>query len=92
MTAYVVVNLTVIDADKAAEYSAKAAETLKPFGGEFVAKGPIVSLHGVTGFSAQAIIAFPDKASAEGWYQSDEYQSIVALRNVALNSTFTLVG
>lgn len=39
MTNLVVVDLTPIDKDKMAQYSALAAETLTPFNGNFIAKG-----------------------------------------------------
>jgi len=92
MSAYIVVDLTPIDATKLQQYSALAAETLVPFGGSFLAKGPIETLHGDTSEKVKVIIAFPDHASASGWYKSDAYQSIIELRNEAINSQFHLIG
>ena len=51
MSTLVIVDLTPTDTEKLAEYSAKAGETLKTYGGEFLAKGPIESLHGDIPFS-----------------------------------------
>ena len=47
MSTLIIVDLTPTDTEKLGAYSAQAAETLKPYGGEFLAKGPIESLHGV---------------------------------------------
>ncbi len=92
MTAYIVVDLTPTDTTKLQEYSAKAAETLVPFGGKFIAKGPIELLHGNQELKAKAIIEFPDRDSAANWYNSDAYQAIITLRNQAMTSHFHLVG
>ena len=41
MATYIIVSLTPRDTKKLAEYSELAAETLKPFGGEIVARGRV---------------------------------------------------
>ncbi len=92
MSAYVIVDANPVDAEKLTRYSAAAAETLAPFGGKFLAKGPIESLHGETPFPNKVIIEFPDRESAFGWYSSDAYQAIVDLRNQGMTSQFHLTG
>jgi len=64
MSAYVIVDLTPKDAGKLQEYGALAAETLKPFGGEFLTKGLIEVLHGTAPFLNKAILVFPDREKA----------------------------
>lgn len=92
MTAYIIVDLTPIDMDKLQQYSAMAAESLVAFNGEFIAKGPIKSLHGDQNFQTKVIIGFPDRENAENWYLSDAYQKIIGLRNKGMDSQFHLVG
>ena len=92
MTAYIIVDLTPTDSGKLQQYSALAAESLIPYGGEFVAKGPIEALHGGTDFQTKVIIGFPDRKSATGWYYSKSYQAIIDLRNKAFKSQFHLIG
>lgn len=92
MTAYIIVDFTPIDSDKLKQYSAMAAETLIPFGGEFLVKGQIECLHGDQNHRSKVIIAFPDRESASGWYHSSAYQAISDLRNQGMNSNFHLVG
>lgn len=92
MTAYVVVDLTVKDAAKLAEYSAAAVGTLAKYNGEFVAKGKIHSLHGASPFQNKALIQFPDRDSAIGWYESPAYQALIGLRSQGMDCQFHLVG
>ncbi|GLR69821.1 DUF1330 domain-containing protein [Agaribacter marinus] len=92
MTAYVVVDLNVNDAEKLAQYSALAAKSIAEYKGEFIAKSPITVLHGGNDFTTKVIIQFPDKGSAEAWYNSHDYQGIIAIRDQAMNSQFHLLG
>jgi len=92
MTAYIIVDLTPTDLPKLQQYSAMAAETLIPFAGEFIVKGPIETLHGDKEFQTKVIIGFPDRENAEGWYRSDAYQKIINIRNEGMKSQFHLVG
>lgn len=91
MTSLVIVDLTPINQEKMAEYSAQAAETFKPFGGHFIAKGAFDVLHGDMTHPVKAIIEFPNKKSAKDWYNSDAYQVIIPLRDEGMNSQFHCV-
>lgn len=92
MPAYIVVDLIPTDASKLQKYSTLAVETLIPYEGEFLVKGPIEALHGEQRLKSKVIIAFPDRENASDWYHSDAYQAIVSLRNEAMDSQFHLVG
>lgn len=91
MTSLIIVDLTPIDKTILTEYSALAAETLKPFNGHFIAKGQIETLHGDNAHPMKAVIEFPDKESAKNWYNSPAYQAIIPLRNSGMKSQFHLV-
>jgi len=92
MTALIIVDLTPNNKDKLAAYSAEAAKTLITYGGEFLAKGPIVPLHGESAFSTKVIIQFPSKEKAMNWYESKEYQAIIPLREEGMISQFHLIA
>lgn len=92
MKALVIVDLTPIDSDKLGTYSALAAETLLPYGGEFLAKGPVEALHGEIPFQTKVVIQFPDRDKAISWYQSPAYQAIVPVRDQGMNSQFHLIA
>jgi uncharacterized protein (DUF1330 family) len=91
MSAYIVIDLTVKDAEKLSKYSAAAPATLAKFKGQFLTKGKIQALHGATTFQNKAVLQFPDKESALGWYNSPEYQALIDLRNSGMESQFHLV-
>ncbi len=91
MSSLVVVDLTPTDKTKIAEYSALATETLVPFNGRFLAKGPVEVLHGEAPHPIKAVIEFPDADSARNWYNSEAYQAIVPLRNTGMQSQFHLI-
>lgn len=92
MSTLVLVKLNPIDADKIAEYSKRAAETLAAFGGEFIAKGDLSALHGETKFAKSVVIAFPDYDKAVGWYNSPAYQDLIALRDAGMESQFLVIA
>ena len=92
MKTLIIVDLTPIDKEKLSEYSSLAAQTLEPYGGNFIAKGPIETLHGGSAFKVKAVIQFPNKDNAINWYNSDAYQAIIATRDEGMHSQFHLVS
>jgi uncharacterized protein (DUF1330 family) len=92
MTAFIVVDLTPADAEKAQAYGAAAATTVTNYDGEFVVKGEIEALNGGDHHQTKAIIKFPDREAALNWYQSDEYQTLIPLRDQGFDSIFHLVA
>ena len=100
MTAYIVVDLTPINADKMQEYGAAAAVTVAEHGGEFVVKGPITALNPgenlnedqAEQYVTKVIIQFPDYDKALAWYNSDAYQAIIPTRKLAMKSQFHIIG
>ncbi|MEH6448771.1 MAG: DUF1330 domain-containing protein [Oleispira sp.] len=100
MTAYIVVDLTPINAEKMQEYGAAAAVTVAEHGGEFVVKGPIsvlnpdekTSMDPADQYATKVIIQFPDHDTALAWYNSDAYQAIIPTRKLAMKSQFHIIG
>ena len=90
MSAYVVVHVNPLDADKAAEYSAVAGPSVVKHGGEFILKGPAESLHGEELGKMMVIVKFADKEAAKKWYFSEEYQAIIPVREQAFKAIFIL--
>ncbi len=92
MSAFIIVDITPLNADKLKEYGAAAASTIAQYQGEFVVKGPIESLTGGEHHQNKVVIQFPDRQAAVNWYHSAEYQAIIPLRNQGMDSVFHLVG
>ncbi|WP_319411315.1 DUF1330 domain-containing protein [uncultured Cohaesibacter sp.] len=92
MSAYVVVELTVKNAVAKDLYSAAAGPIIREFGGEFIAGGAWSALAGVQGHPQGAIIRFPNRDSALGWYNSAAYQATLANRDARMTCSFRLIG
>lgn len=92
MSAYVLVELQVIDPEAKARYSSVAGATVKSHGGEFIAGGEWELLTGDAGLPVGIIIRFPDRQSAMNWYHSSEYQALVADRSTAMICRFRLLS
>ncbi len=92
MSAFIIVDLTPLDTEKLAQYSAAAAATIAQYNGEFIAKAPIEALNGGEHRKVKVVIQFPDRDAAAGWYQSDDYQALTPLRDQAMDAVFHLVG
>lgn len=92
MSAYIVVHATPLDADKMQEYGAAAGPLVASHGGEVVCRGPSTALAGESSHQLMVVLKFPDRAAAEGWYNSAEYQAIVPTRLAAMDAVFTIAG
>lgn len=92
MSAFVVVHATPKDADKMQEYGAGAGPTVEQHGGKVVARGPATALAGESAHQLMVVLEFPDKQTAENWYNSAEYQALIPTRTAAMDSVFILGG
>ncbi len=92
MSAYMVAMLKVTDPEKFKEYAAAAGPATAKYGGTYLARGGAVSvLEGDLGRERVVVVEFKDKASAEAWYSSPEYQAAKKLREDAAIGTFVAV-
>jgi uncharacterized protein (DUF1330 family) len=81
MKAYVIAAETINDSAMFDLYRKEVPATLVPFGGQFVARGGILTvLEGEWPHPRLVIIEFPSRSAAEDWYKSAEYQKIISLR------------
>lgn len=81
MKAYLIAAETVNDDIMFEKYRKAIVPTLEPFGGKFIARGgKLTVLEGEWVHPRTVIIEFPSRESAEGWYNSEAYQSIISLR------------
>jgi len=91
MKSLIIVDFTPIDQTHLTQYAQLAAQTIESLGGQFIAKGPIETLHGQSTHTMKAVIEFKDKDTARNWYNSEAYQAIIELRNQGMDSQFHLV-
>lgn len=92
MSTLVIVNFNLLDQNKLAQYSEAAALTVGNYCGEFLTKGIPELLCGSMNYDRGAVIKFSDKATAIAWYNSAEYQTIIPLRDEAMEANFQLIG
>ena len=82
MPAYMIARITVTDPEDYAGYARQTAALAERFGGRFLVKGGAMTQLEGEGPDRHVVVAFPDRAAAEAWYASPEYQAIlpIALR------------
>lgn len=81
MTTYAIGQIRVTDPIKWAEYKAKVQTTLNPYGGKILLRGSHMdSLVGEIEFPDIVVIAFDSSENATEWYNSEDYQNIIPIR------------
>ena len=77
-----IATITIKDPEKFQQYIAKTREIAARYGGELLVRGTVDKIltgedkdHGLT-----IIVKFPSLEKIDEWYGSDEYQSLVPLR------------
>jgi len=92
MPAYIVGDVTVTDPDRYKDYTVHTEDTLRPFGGRFIARGgPSEVLEGDWRPGRLVVIEFPSAQAARDWYASDDYAAILPIRHEASTGSLVLV-
>ena len=87
---YMIVNLTVTDADEYRRYEKGFFGFLKKYGGSFVTfdDNPI-TIEGVSPREGRIIIfSFPSEQAAKDWYADEEYQALSEYRRAGTKLEF----
>jgi len=93
MTTYLINQLRIpggIPNDEGLDYLEQVEATAKPFGGKWLANGEVTVLEGAWPGTA-VLMEFPDRAAAEGWYDSPAYVKLRPLRTDNSISDLVLV-
>lgn len=92
MTAYVIVDIDVKDAEGYKEYVAAAPPTLTLYGGRYIARGGAnETLEGEWHANRLVILEFPSSEQAKAWLNSPEYAPARALRHKYARTNMVLV-
>jgi uncharacterized protein (DUF1330 family) len=93
MPAYVIADVRdVRDAEALVEYRRGNTDSVARHGGRFVVRGGEAALlEGEWPTLRIVVIEFPDAAAARGWYESDDYRPLKALRQDASDTNIILV-
>lgn len=90
MACYVIAHVSVSDPDGYSGYTARTPDLVAAHGGEFIVRGGAFTVpEGDMPGERHVVIRFPDRAAAEGWYTSPEYQEVLKIRQA--NSTGTMM-
>lgn len=79
MTAYLVANYDVVDADAYRSYQQQSMPIMSGGGNVLVLDGASVAKEGTPG-AQTVVIEYPSKDAALAAYESDEYQAVVGIR------------
>jgi uncharacterized protein (DUF1330 family) len=93
MPGYVLAHVRqILDRERYAEYASQTPASIEAHGGRFLVRGG--ETDGVEfdePLGRVVVIEFPSLEAARGWYHSDEYQRLVAIRQSAVDSVMLLV-
>ena len=97
MAAYIIAAHKITDAAKFEEYRTKVAPMIAKYGGRYLTKAGSHAVlekeRAVWQPERVVIIEFPNMAALNSWYQSPEYQPLIALRQAAASDVLiTLEG
>lgn len=88
--AYVIGQVTVKDEEKWAEYQSAVPATFRAWSGEKIGGGKrFAALAGDMVHPDVVVLQFPDRQALEGWFNSDEYQGLIELRDSAADVVLT---
>ncbi len=92
MTAYMILDIEVIDPEGYKEYTKLAPETVKLYGGKYIARGgQNETLEGNWQAQRLVILEFPSADQAKEWLNSPEYAPARALRHQYARSNMVVV-
>ena len=92
MSAYVVVEIDVKDAERYADYKTMVPASLEAYGGRFLVRGGTVeSLEGAWEPSRFVILEFDSIERAKRWWDSDEYREARDLRQATADTRMIVV-
>jgi len=92
MSAYIIAEVKVHDAQLYEEYKGQVQPTLDQFGGRFAVRGGRTELlEGDWNPARLVVLEFPSADDARAWWSSDEYAGAKALRQRAAVTQMVLV-
>lgn len=92
MSAYLVGEIEVHDAEGYQRYAARSKAVVEKFGGRFIARGgPTTPLEGGKPERRVVLVEFANSEDARRFYASPDYQELVPIRQAASNGRLFVV-
>jgi uncharacterized protein (DUF1330 family) len=93
MSAYVVVEVEVLDPERYETYKQLAPPSIAQYGGRYVARGgEVATLEGTWSPKRLVILEFPSVEQAKAWWSSAEYAEAKALRQATARTQMIVVA
>jgi uncharacterized protein (DUF1330 family) len=87
VAAYMICTMKIHDPETFRKYSDHTPKTLEKYGGRFLTRGDqVTTAEGEPCADRMVILEFPDRASAEAWYNDAEYQRLSEFRRAAASN------
>lgn len=92
MTAYVIAEIEIVDAEGYKEYTTLVPATIEQYGGRFLVRGGKAEvLEGEWPSQRRVILAFDSVEAAKRWWDSPEYAKPKALRKASSKGRLILL-
>ena len=92
MAAYVIAEVRITDAEKYEEYRLKVPSTIEKHGGRYLVRGGEARLlEGEPQAIRLVVLEFESAERAVEWYESEDYQPLIQIRQAASESRLVLV-
>ena len=92
MTAYVIVDVTVLDPERYVRYKELAKPVVEAFGGKYLARaGRTETLEGTWTPTRLVILEFPSVEQAHAWHNSEEYRPARDLRHATASTQMVVI-
>ena len=92
MASYFVACVRWHDADAADSYGELVVESLRPFGGKYLARGAPASVYeGSSAPERLAILEFPSTEAIRRWFDSADYRRALKIRHDSATTLWTVV-
>jgi uncharacterized protein (DUF1330 family) len=91
VSAYVIYEATITDADEYERYKTAAARAVAAAGGRYLARGGEVESFEGAAPARVVLLEFPDFATATAWYQGEQYAEARSLREHACTARVFVV-
>ena len=92
MACFTIGHITVTNMEGYKEYAAQVPGTLAQYGGEYLVRGGhATDVEGQMPGDRHVVLKFADRAAAERWYNSPEYQKILPIRLSNSTGAMTMV-
>jgi uncharacterized protein (DUF1330 family) len=92
MSAYIFASVEITDPAAYEEYRRRVPAIIAAYGGRYLARGGAVErLEGNTPVNRLVIVEFPDMVQLKAFYNSAEYQPLLAIRQRAARSNLLAI-